>query len=397
MEPKPGSQERHRRMLDLAHRLISSENPARRSIAETIYDIVQTRENHTLTRRPGEVTVEQRPDTGKPPPSIRSKLTAAMGNSGIDPTPEERKTGGEALRLSTNSGKAPATHIECVACGYEKPAFDVVQLACRPEPHVYCRECLEKMFENAMEDKTSFPPTCCRVPIPMEVCHHFFSIAFVERFKKKTIEVGTPNRTYCANLSCGQFIPPKYYEGHLARCPACRGETCRMCKAHGHQGLCPDDPSTKGLMDVAAANNWQTCPSCKTMVERTSGCNHIRCRCGADFCYQCGNGYVQDICSCPLFGPQNYIIQPYHPLLAPHPMPQPPMWFQFLQQMAAAEAVRRDVEAQNLADVIAARERQGRAPGHVDCCSTTNVSGVDIDNAMIALEDEVQFAENSSH
>jgi hypothetical protein len=43
----------------------------------------------------------------------------------------------------------------------------------------------------------------------------------------------------------------------------------------------------------AASMNWiqqhgQTCPLCKTGVERSEGCFHMQCSCGAHFCYECG-------------------------------------------------------------------------------------------------------------
>lgn len=35
-------------------------------------------------------------------------------------------------------------------------------------------------------------------------------------------------------------------------------------------------------------NNTMQCPGCFQLVERSYGCNHIRCSCGTDFCYRCG-------------------------------------------------------------------------------------------------------------
>jgi len=29
------------------------------------------------------------------------------------------------------------------------------------------------------------------------------------------------------------------------------------------------------------------CPECGTGIEKKSGCNHMRCRCGCEFCYFC--------------------------------------------------------------------------------------------------------------
>ncbi|KAJ6784535.1 hypothetical protein PWT90_06753 [Aphanocladium album] len=36
--------------------------------------------------------------------------------------------------------------------------------------------------------------------------------------------------------------------------------------------------------------------SCRTMVELNTGCNHITCRCGAEFCYVCGEEWKT--CDC---------------------------------------------------------------------------------------------------
>lgn len=35
---------------------------------------------------------------------------------------------------------------------------------------------------------------------------------------------------------------------------------------------------------------------CKFWVEKTFGCDHMRCRCGNEFCYKCGGPYGK--CEC---------------------------------------------------------------------------------------------------
>lgn len=36
----------------------------------------------------------------------------------------------------------------------------------------------------------------------------------------------------------------------------------------------------------------QRCPQCRFWVEKSKGCNHMRCRCGKEFCHLCGADYT---------------------------------------------------------------------------------------------------------
>ncbi|MFN9955782.1 MAG: Rcat domain-containing protein [bacterium] len=42
--------------------------------------------------------------------------------------------------------------------------------------------------------------------------------------------------------------------------------------------------------------NFKQCYNCKFWVEKTEGCDHMTCKCGAEFCYICGGEY--GACSC---------------------------------------------------------------------------------------------------
>lgn len=69
------------------------------------------------------------------------------------------------------------------------------------------------------------------------------------------------------------------------------------------------------MLRIVAERGWRRCPSpgCGHAVERTDGCNHVRCKCGCSFCYACGSAYASTEptahnvhgtagCACPLFG-----------------------------------------------------------------------------------------------
>jgi len=62
---------------------------------------------------------------------------------------------------------------------------------------------------------------------------------------------------------------------------------------------CPKDPATKRFVEVAKEEGWQRCFNCSAMVELKEGCNHMTCRCTAEFCMVCGNKWKT--CNCPWF------------------------------------------------------------------------------------------------
>jgi hypothetical protein len=68
------------------------------------------------------------------------------------------------------------------------------------------------------------------------------------------------------------------------------------------------------MLRMAQQQLWKRYPAagCGHIVERSEGCNHMRCRCGVDFCYACGSAYKDShptagnvhgtpACECPLF------------------------------------------------------------------------------------------------
>ncbi|KAI1129450.1 hypothetical protein F5Y10DRAFT_238273 [Nemania abortiva] len=104
------------------------------------------------------------------------------------------------------------------------------------------------------------------------------------------LELRTPNPVYCSNRACGVFVPPAQYQGpDTAACRVCGSVTCRICRNAAHAGICPQDVGMQQAVSLATRNGWRSCPRCNNMVERRSGCDHMTCRCGGQFCYICGS------------------------------------------------------------------------------------------------------------
>ncbi|KAI0429123.1 hypothetical protein F5Y09DRAFT_332035 [Xylaria sp. FL1042] len=184
-----------------------------------------------------------------------------------------------ASRAQKKSPRRP-----CIACADIK---DVADLARAPCKHDYCAECLENLFRSAMLDESLFPPRCCRQDIPIEENRLFLSNNLVEQFAQKSIELATPNRTYCHQPTCSAFIPPLMIKDGAAQCPECKAQTCETCKGGTHEGDCPSDTGLQEVLEIARQEKWQRCPECFTMIELNTGCFHMTCKCRAQFCYLC--------------------------------------------------------------------------------------------------------------
>ncbi|KAK8029520.1 IBR finger domain protein [Apiospora rasikravindrae] len=173
----------------------------------------------------------------------------------------------------------------CDACREPKHFAELATAPCR---HEYCRQCLTHLFQDAMTDESLFPPRCCKQPIPLEKNRLFLDAAVAQQFRDKALEFSTPRRTYCHNHQCAAFIPPTHYDNDVAACERCNRRTCMTCKQASHDGDCPNDEHLGQTLQLAREQGWQRCQNCWGMVELNTGCNHMTCRCGFQFCYVCG-------------------------------------------------------------------------------------------------------------
>lgn len=187
---------------------------------------------------------------------------------------------------------------ECIICGDAKMYYDSVKATCE---HIYCRGCVKELFETALKDESLFPPRCCGNPIEIEKVKVFLNPTIEQTFNEKQIEYSTSNRTYCFYKPCSAFIPPNACneDKRYARCQKCPRLTCLDCKQK-HHGVreCKIDEEAQALLNIAEQAGWRRCGNCQTMVELNTGCNHITCKCGNEFCYVCGAAPWKS-CECP--------------------------------------------------------------------------------------------------
>ena len=107
------------------------------------------------------------------------------------------------------------------------------------------------------------------------------------------------------------------------KCSACPTLTCTRCKEVVHEGGC-DEPNDTDTIRFAESQGWKRCYHCRAYVELNTGCNHIRCRCGAEYCYVCGIKWEAQTCAngCPLWE-ERRLIEARVEMEAPAPVAAP--------------------------------------------------------------------------
>ncbi|KAI1326239.1 hypothetical protein F5Y16DRAFT_421984 [Xylariaceae sp. FL0255] len=192
--------------------------------------------------------------------------------------------------------------VSCVSCTDDLPSKKLAKLKCG---HRWCKDCLKRKFKLSIDDLQHMPPKCCTPDgIPLKHVNDLFDNTFKRAWNKKYAEISTQDRIYCPKKKCGKFISPDTIHQHRngresARC-SCGTRVCCDCNNKWHESKrCPVDEDEAQLLRHAKEEGWQRCYKCRTMVELKEGCNHMTCRCGAQFCMICGSKWKS--CECSLF------------------------------------------------------------------------------------------------
>jgi hypothetical protein len=201
---------------------------------------------------------------------------------------------------------------ECVSCTEEGEKKDMCMLSCE---HGYCRGCvagsylpvhfhvrmltasITEAIKSALKSRAPFK--CCNATPPIPLLSRFLPAPLLASYNNLLLELSTPNPKYCSNAHCSLFLPPSSITGPLAICSSCRTRTCALCSAAEHAGVCQQDVAGQKVLALAGRKGWKICPNCKSVLERTEGCLHMTCRCGAQWCYSCLANWGSCQSTCP--------------------------------------------------------------------------------------------------
>ncbi|KAJ7632116.1 hypothetical protein FB45DRAFT_791002 [Roridomyces roridus] len=166
--------------------------------------------------------------------------------------------------------------------------------------HTYCMSCLRHYLSTA----DSFPLVClgdaahCEVLIPIPTFEKFLPIPQLHALLKTSflryIERHPQELKYCKTPDCTQVYRTNTHATALT-CPSCFLSVCSSCDEEGHDGMsCEEsrlqhDPGEQERRndEWARDNGVKRCPACAVWIEKTEGCNHMTCKCGAHICWIC--------------------------------------------------------------------------------------------------------------
>ncbi|TVU05662.1 hypothetical protein EJB05_48833, partial [Eragrostis curvula] len=182
--------------------------------------------------------------------------------------------------------------------------------------HAFCRACLSGHVRAKVEQSAGgaavvrCPDASCAAALDPELCRAALPADVFERWCAALCEAlfAGARRTYCPFPDCSELmVADDDVEGSAvvtqSECQVCRRLFCARCgAAPWHNGVTCDEYGGLGkgdrgqedmmLLEMASGRKWKRCPSCQFIVERTEGCRHITCRCGFQFCYDCGTSWL---------------------------------------------------------------------------------------------------------
>lgn len=178
------------------------------------------------------------------------------------------------------------TSYECTSCFDEVPDKKAVDMPCN---HKYCSPCFSQLILTATSNEATFPPKCCLQEIPRMTMREHLPPKALAQFDEKALEyaVAIGNRYYCVSPKCAKWIDTRVARrmNGILECPHCAFKLCTTCRGPQHPSNedCPQDYGLGPILDQAERAGWRRCYRCRALVELTSGCRHITCKCRAEF------------------------------------------------------------------------------------------------------------------
>ncbi|KAK4152453.1 hypothetical protein C8A00DRAFT_34869 [Chaetomidium leptoderma] len=193
----------------------------------------------------------------------------------------------------------------CSTCVEDKMLSEMpsnITPRCKHRPSV-CKDCLQYWLQSRIEAGTWDRlkcPDCSELLEWQDIKRHAVAETFI-RYDSLLLRAALmehPTFQFCLSAECGsgqiqEVKCPRF------KCVACRRSHCieHNVPWHSNETCEQYDGRNRQLVESARASekvirkSTMACPGCKRDVHKASGCNHITCVCGHEWCYICLAAY----------------------------------------------------------------------------------------------------------
>ncbi|XP_029656806.2 E3 ubiquitin-protein ligase parkin, partial [Octopus sinensis] len=197
-------------------------------------------------------------------------------------------------------------HYSCITC--EGDLNPILIYPCE-KSHVMCLDCFKIYCEQyLLERKFRLTDLCYSIRCPdhceqsfIQEAHHFRILGDIkyEEYQNQATRAYLQNTysVYCPNPHCKECFEADLNVTDIT-CLSCKHKFCRQCSHESHDGPCgreavegsdlyPDNQlAQQSAMLIHKIS--KKCPKCEINVEKSGGCNHMICKCEAEWCWVCG-------------------------------------------------------------------------------------------------------------
>ncbi|KAI0882826.1 uncharacterized protein GGS22DRAFT_180925 [Annulohypoxylon maeteangense] len=198
----------------------------------------------------------------------------------------------------------------CIVCSDDKRVSEMpnrrkITASCEHDSTI-CKECVGAWIASSMDTVTWDRLKCPECPqlLKYENVRAFATKDVFERYDNLAVKAFLSNLHdffWCLNPRCnsGQIYPTGCEKG---KCDACkhsicvrhnvpwhRGETCEDYERRTRKQRKNDKASEKHVKEIT-----KPCPGCNRNVHKYTGCDHVTCICGHEWCWLCFGQYYRD-------------------------------------------------------------------------------------------------------
>ncbi|KAL2934138.1 hypothetical protein RDABS01_017257 [Bienertia sinuspersici] len=226
-------------------------------------------------------------------------LQEALFNSSSiprNPVYSDPKTEDEKQKNQQNREMGESSQTQLIFCGIcmenkQNPEIYKGLTNCK---HAFCIDCIRKYVASKIKENIAVvecPDPKCEQAIEPETCNSILPKEVFGRWENALFEAMIPGsqKFYCPYKDCSVLmVDDGEEEVTMSECPSCRRLFCARCHVQWHDGVTCNEFQNLGeneranedimMMKLAKDKKWRRCPNCRIFVEKTEGCQHMKCR-----------------------------------------------------------------------------------------------------------------------